>query len=224
MAQDRSKYRYLTIDRTAPYDRVLSSSNDAVLDFRSAHHALQAAASQQQTRSDIALQECRFPVVARGVFGLIGCRRFLEAYSLVYITKARCIATVAGHAIYTIEGTAALPLWTSSTKFDRAPSEEKRYIKLWQQVDLRKDFYFSYTYDLTRSLQANATITVENDARDEDRINEKGQHLSTGIEQFAHRFAWNYHLLRESEFDLSMPWTLPIVHGYIEQTSISCFC
>lgn len=33
--------------------------------------------------------------------------------------------------------------------------DENRYLNYFQQVQIDKGFYFSYTYDLTRSLQEN---------------------------------------------------------------------
>lgn len=30
--------------------------------------------------------------------------------------------------------------------------DEERYLKLFNQIEITKGFYFSYTYDLTRSL------------------------------------------------------------------------
>lgn len=34
-------------------------------------------------------------------------------------------------------------------------SDESKYLKMFQGVELNRDFYFSYTYDLTKSLQVN---------------------------------------------------------------------
>lgn len=35
------------------------------------------------------------------------------------------------------------------------PPEESRYLKMFQGLELNRHVYFSYTYDLTRSLQTN---------------------------------------------------------------------
>jgi len=37
---------------------------------------------------------------------------------------------------------------------------EQRYVGLFQFIDLSKDFFFSYTYDLTHSLQHNMTAAT----------------------------------------------------------------
>lgn len=34
-------------------------------------------------------------------------------------------------------------------------AEEQRFLKLFQSIELNRHFYFSYTYDLTNSLQDN---------------------------------------------------------------------
>lgn len=35
-------------------------------------------------------------------------------------------------------------------------SEEQKYVKLFQSVDLSTDFYFSYSYDMSRTFQENS--------------------------------------------------------------------
>jgi hypothetical protein len=79
---------------------------------------------------------------------------------------------------------------------------ELRYQGLYQVVDLTKNFFFSYTYDLTRSLQENF--------------------LSTSSQPFPpppfkDMYAWNYFLTRELEACTnsltSFHWVMPIIHG-----------
>lgn len=35
--------------------------------------------------------------------------------------------------------------------------DEQRYVKMFQSIDLSSNFYFSYSYDLTHTLQSNMT-------------------------------------------------------------------
>ena len=65
-------------------------------------------------------------------------------------------------------------------------------------MDLSKNFYFSYTYDITQSLQVNLTKKV---------------HL-----KISDMFMWNFFLTRQSD-DLSTDWILPIIHGFVDQAS-----
>jgi hypothetical protein len=71
----------------------------------------------------------------------------------------------------------------------------------------------SYTYDLTSTLQSNAT----------------SRNLSNpGPWPFTSRFAWNYHLFavafENPETDAPKAhWVLPIIHGHVDQASSRYF-
>lgn len=83
-------------------------------------------------------------------------------------------------------------------------SQETKAVNTFQSVDLSKNFYFSYSYDITNSLQSNLTI-------------------SPGHRAWNARFMWNHHLLAPA-FDLEEPkgrsrWVLPLIHGFVDQAS-----
>ncbi|KHJ84317.1 hypothetical protein OESDEN_15972, partial [Oesophagostomum dentatum] len=80
-------------------------------------------------------------------FGLLGVVRFLEGYYLIVVTKANIIANFGYHSIYKIAEVAMISIAMDGLS---TSTEEQRY-----SVDLSTDFYFSYTYDLSRSLQEN---------------------------------------------------------------------
>ncbi|VDN15399.1 unnamed protein product [Dibothriocephalus latus] len=54
---------------------------------------------------------------------------------------------------------ASLPPWAAesagNSKLSRLVAEEARFLRLFQSIDLSSNFYFSYSYDLTNSLQRN---------------------------------------------------------------------
>ena len=79
---------------------------------------------------------------------------------------------------------------------------ELRYQGLYQVVDLTKNFFFSYTYDLTRSLQENFLSNTSK---------------PFPPPPFKDMFAWNYFLTRELEGCCdsmsSFHWVMPIIHG-----------
>ena len=79
---------------------------------------------------------------------------------------------IVGNLVYSIKSTEMFPirprddpnsnafrkLWNKlNKKLSQTSAEiaESRYMGLFQFVDMTKDFFFSYTYDLTRSLQHN---------------------------------------------------------------------
>ncbi|KAK8761188.1 hypothetical protein V5799_027548 [Amblyomma americanum] len=88
-------------------------------------------------------------------FGIVGFVRFLEGYYIILITKRRRIAIVGHHTIYKVEDTRMVYL-PSNTDHNLHP-DENRYVKIFQNVDLSSNFYFSYSYDLTHTLQYNLT-------------------------------------------------------------------
>ncbi|WKX90438.1 hypothetical protein Q1695_009356 [Nippostrongylus brasiliensis] len=139
-------------------------------------------------------------------FGLLGVVRFLEGYYLIVVTKANIIASFGYHSIYKVAEVAMISLAMDGLSIS---AEEQRYVRLFQTVDLSTDFYFSYTYDLSRSLQENALSTDW----DED-----GERLMDSDR----KFVWNSFLLEPLRNNLvSEQWLLEIVHGYVGQQLIN---
>ncbi|VDM58942.1 unnamed protein product [Angiostrongylus costaricensis] len=134
-------------------------------------------------------------------FGLLGVVKFLEGYYIIVVTKANIVATLGYHYIYKIAEVAMISLAVDASS---PSSEEQRYVKLFQSVDLSTDFYFSYTYDLSRSLQENIMSTHwDKDGRRQLISDQK--------------FVWNSFLLEPLRNNLvSEHWLLEIVHGSLE--------
>eukprot|EP01126_Amoeba_proteus_P043848 TRINITY_DN4835_c0_g1_i6.p1 TRINITY_DN4835_c0_g1~~TRINITY_DN4835_c0_g1_i6.p1 ORF type:complete len:256 (-),score=27.53 TRINITY_DN4835_c0_g1_i6:49-816(-) len=136
---------------------------------------------------------------------LLGFVRFLNGYYLYLIISAQQVGSVGRHKIYTI--TDVSYIYLPATKPQQYPNEEERYKGLFFGLDLTKDFYFSYTYDLTRTLQHNMN---------------KNNHIFGNYDLM---FMWNRFLYKElddfykstgKEFN---PWVVPVIHGYFIQTS-----
>lgn len=87
---------------------------------------------------------------------------------------------------------------------------ELRYQGLYQVVDLTKNFYFSYTYDITRSLQENFLFMTSQ---------------TFPPPKFKDMYAWNFFLTRELSQCTSPKtnffWVLPVIHGAFVQRKIS---
>lgn len=86
---------------------------------------------------------------------------------------------------------------------------ELRYQGLYQVVDLNKDFFFSYTYDMTRSLQDN-TLAMTSKIYPPP--------------MFKDMYCWNFFQTRELEeitqTMTSFQWIMPLVHGAFSQRKI----
>ncbi|KAG6853214.1 hypothetical protein C0991_006117 [Blastosporella zonata] len=151
---------------------------------------------------------------ARVVFGIAGFIRFTAGWYMILISKRSVVALLGGHYLYHCENTDIVPI-AFNHKVEK-PAEEQRFMNIFKQVDMSKNFYFSYTYDLTSTLQHNltgSTRRTENDA-------------TPSTYPFNDRYAWNYHLLASPFQDqdtpcLSAPWLLPLVHGHVDQAKLT---
>ena len=191
------------------------------------------------TRSDRRSNEANAgglkPVVK--AYCVCGFIRFLDCYYLTLVTRRQKVGMIGENAIYTVKSTETIPLkpaerhpgsedfadpssvllsmWNRGKRsvglgLTNREIAELRYQGLYQVVDLTKNFYFSYTYDLSRSLQQNfhATTTRPNPPP-----------------PCANMFSWNYFLTRDFERCLtketSFYWTMPIIHGAYVQRRVN---
>ena len=102
---------------------------------------------------------------------------------------------------------------------------ENFYYNLFQSFDIPKEcFYFSYTYDLTHSLQENIMRKVGN------RLATMRSSLDKQVDQLdsseaLHRpwesaFMWNRYHVEEfySLIDCKL-WVIPFIHGFVSQVN-----
>ncbi|CAG8528223.1 3949_t:CDS:10 [Paraglomus brasilianum] len=139
-------------------------------------------------------------------YGIVGFVRFTEGFYMSLIMKRSPAALIGGHYIYNIDETKLLGI-NSQSKPEKN-SEEQRYISTFQNVDLAKNFYFSYTYDITHTLQHNMT-------RPPDRRNFSYNEM----------FVWNHYLLETGFRSLKnhSDWILPVIYGFVTQSKISVY-
>eukprot|EP00644_Phytophthora_capsici_P012545 jgi/Phyca11/113014/e_gw1.23.547.1 len=135
---------------------------------------------------------------------IVGCIRFLRGYYFIFVTQRRKIGNIGGNSIYGISATQQLNV--SPLEEDRKEEAEARYLGLFHFLDLTKDFYFSYSYDITHTLQHNMT---------------------TEHSEPAEMFTWNSYLTRDLGECLSggaaADLIVPLVLGCYEQRKCSVF-
>ena len=148
-------------------------------------------------------------------WGLLGFIKFTGPYYMLLITKKSTVAMIGGHYVYQIDGTDLIPLTPPNFKIDQR-SEEPRFLAILNNLDLTRSFYYSYSYDITRTLQHN--ITRERNALVDG-------YLSSADDDFNPMFVWNSHLLKPVANTLNTPydWCRPIIHGYIDQAAVSIY-
>ncbi|KAG5437162.1 hypothetical protein PCANB_001138 [Pneumocystis canis] len=150
-------------------------------------------------------------LVAWGICGFI---RFTCGYYISFITKRSTVALLGGHYIYHINDTKLIPITHESILSKKPRSilvEESKYLNIFQNLDLNKTFYFSYSYDITHTLQHNLTTHSCLRAR--------------ALKDYNEMFVWNYNLLDTAIKCLKNEprWCIPIIHGFIDQANISVY-
>jgi phosphatidylinositol 3,5-bisphosphate 5-phosphatase len=165
-------------------------------------------------------------LTAWGIIGInffimvnIGFIRFTAGYYMSVITKRSPVALLGGHYVYHIDETRLISISNDDLrKTDRNP-EEGRYLSTLDHLDISKTFYFSYSYDITRTLQSNILH--------QRNLFEQGKWYGSDAEAMSYNdmFVWNHFLLQSGE---KQPremahWCLPIIHGFVDQASIFLF-
>ncbi|KAJ7632128.1 SacI homology domain-containing protein [Roridomyces roridus] len=145
----------------------------------------------------------------RVFFGIAGFIRFTAGWYMILITKRSYVALLGGHYVYHCESTEIVPVCFNH-KIDK-PAEEQRLMNIFKQVDMSKNFYFSYTYDITSTLQHNLAGSSR---------------PVQGDWPFNDRFAWNFHMMTaafgEEDHRHARPyWILPLVHGHVDQAKLT---
>lgn len=201
------KFRILKIDRTVELGD-LSISEDGIVYTKVEMNRLLNTVDDGNKSSGGLKLRC-------STWGLLGFIRFTGAYYMLIITKRSQVALIGGHYIYQVDGTDLVSLTTTGSssrlRVERDP-EEARHIGILNNLDLSRSFYFSYSYDITRTLQHNILYERE--------VLHKGQ--SPSQKPRNEMFVWNHHLLKPASKTLKKihDWCLPIVHGFVDQASI----
>lgn len=204
-----TRFRILKIDRTSEAGDELSiTQDDIVYTKREMSQLLDAIDDGNKISGGLKLK-C-------SAWALLGFIRFTGAYYMLLVTKRSQVAMLGGHYLYKIDGTELISLTDSNSRSKPDNQEEARYIAILNNLDLTRSFYFSYSYDITRTLQVNI-------------CRERKAHQDGVPHSFPHdyntMFIWNHHLLNPALRTLKNPyqWCLPIIHGYVDQAKMSVY-
>ncbi|KAI5993700.1 SacI homology domain-containing protein [Pisolithus orientalis] len=145
---------------------------------------------------------------ARIIFGVAGFVKFTAGWYMIVISKRSSVALLGGHYLYHCESTEIIPVCFNN-KVDK-PTEEQRLLSVFKQVDMSKNFYFSYSYDVTSTLQLNLT---------------KPNRFEKSKWWFNDRYVWNFHMLSLPFNDQSprggQAWLIPLIHGHVDQAKLN---
>jgi SacI homology domain len=177
--------------------------------------------SEVEMNSIIATAKC--VSIISNAFCIFGFIQLVESCYIVVVTKAQAVANLHGHHLFTVTETNLLPI----TYKVRNTMDESRYKSILQNMNLaNNDFYFSYDYDLTKSMQQQAASTVNLE--------------KCCLENLETKFVWNYYALKcftgyvtgeraesntieNSSYDTATRldrWIVPVIHGFLRQKTI----
>ena len=232
----RVGYRLMKIDRT---DGTRSHDLSEVVTLDSHVYSTKEAQNLLTALLSLHVNRTEFgpltgPIEAAALVGFV---RFLKGYYLVLATERVDIGRIAGHKVYSIGSTTMIPCWKTvektrakptfmsrlrkgiAKKFkSKAPLEaaESRYQALFSLIDMSKDFYFSYSYELSHSVQTNVDAATA------------AFGLPVGSVQGMkpnRRFKWNNYFTEELESlgPNATGWAISLLHGYFNQRHCSAF-
>lgn len=203
------KFRILKIDRSSESEDLIVAEDDIVYSKREMNQLLNAVDDGNKPSGGLKFK-C-------STWGLLGFIRFTGAYYMMVITKRKQVAIIGGHYVYQVDGTELISLNpTTISRFKAFDSEEGRFVGILHNLDLSRSFYFSYSYDITRTLQKN--IVRKRALLQKGLVEVDTDYRNT-------MFIWNHHLLEPAFAALRKPydWCLPIIHGFVDQATLSVY-
>lgn len=174
-----TQFRVLNVHRNEPRDLVITDDH-IVYDTQEIKSLLMMA--DVGNRSKVGQKVGYGLTKTLSAFGIAGFVRFLEGYYILLITKRRKAAMIGHHCIYKIEDTSLLYIPNDDVR--ESHPDEARYRRMFQAVDMSSNFYYSYSYDLTRTLQFNLTRPKFLRTSESSSITPQVNSVSQSINQF----------------------------------------
>ncbi|WOL02658.1 phosphoinositide phosphatase SAC3-like [Canna indica] len=194
--KDKAHWRVLIIDRSEPYELIIHE-DPTTYSASECYDLL-----KRVHEGNISIGGLKFVTKCYGIAGFV---KFLGPYYMLLITRRRKIGNICGHTIYAVSKSEMISIPHSTVQSNMAYSkDENRYKRLLCSVDLTKDFFFSYSYNIMCSLQKNL--------HDGD----------TGQVLYETMFVWNEFLTRGVRSHLkNTMWTVALVYGFFKQGKLS---
>ena len=157
-------------------------------------------------------------------YGFFGFVKFLLGYYIIVITDIKIVGKISKYEIYRIENIKLFSLFDCYVKNDYTEKELK-YISIFQQNDFCKNMYFSYTLNLTKTIQRNFVENFKsvidpsflNNFETNKKYNQNNKNLKLISNSI---FLWNYYHLKYI-FPLvnNKIWFIYIIYGFFHQVS-----
>ncbi|KAK6035013.1 hypothetical protein COOONC_27482 [Cooperia oncophora] len=129
------------------------------------------------------------------IYGVLGVIPIVSGMALIVIKKARLVGKLNGHSIWTITETDIIPYKKTTLHLtEKQIWYNRHFTEMLQSVMATTGFYFSYSVDLSRSLQW---------------LSENGNSIADS------RFIWNSYLLSQLRSVQGIArFALPVMHGF----------
>lgn len=131
---------------------------------------------------------------------------------MILITKRKQVGRIGYHKIYEIQETYNCYI-PHASYYESLPPDEEKYRSLFFKMNLNKEFYFSYTYELSSTLQKLVSP-------------EHAKERAKRFPNYNEMFVWNAYLMEklvEAMDDKSGLWLCPIIHGYfVQKCKLTC--
>lgn len=141
--------------------------------------------------------------VVDDVYGLLGIIKLLAGPYLIVVTGRRMVGKINGSEIWKVTNTKLLPFNREGHLSQSKYQDELRFRKMIETVLTTDGIYFSYTYDLTHSLQRLNEMSNE----------KKSLPLWARLDE---RFWWNKHISQDLIAAKLNAWILPAMMGFVE--------
>lgn len=137
------------------------------------------------------------------IYGVLGTIQLLHTQYLAIITQVERVGVLFGdHEVFRVINVNWLPFNSQTGAMAGNNIDEERYLNLLKSVVDSRAFYFSYTYDMTRSVQ-NWHLVEQNSS--------KPFHANAD-----EHFFWNKKLSKNLIDAGADAWVIPIIRGFVE--------
>ncbi|XP_014270800.1 phosphatidylinositol-3-phosphatase SAC1 [Halyomorpha halys] len=143
------------------------------------------------------------------IYGILGIMRLLAGQYLVVVTGRTKIGVIWKREVFQMDSAEVICFSQSINHLnDKQKKIEKEYISMLESILATPHFYFSYSYDLSHTVQRLHSMPPD--------------FFNTPIYRRAEQnFVWNEYLLSDLGKNSSVSrFCLPIIHGYVSITSI----
>ncbi|KAL1501604.1 hypothetical protein ABEB36_006901 [Hypothenemus hampei] len=135
--------------------------------------------------------------------GLLGSIKLLAGRYLVIATQRDFVGFIAGHPIWKLVKTELIPYSRSMLHLNNKKLVDNNvYISMLESVLSTPSFYFSYSYDISHTIQRLHDISPE-------------FWQQSLFERADHRFVWNQFLLEQFRETGFKKFALPLIHGFV---------